>query len=152
MVTDRFLYFSTLCESIIKNIRKLENTHMKEYGLRSVHISCLLVMRSEKDGVTMSELTERCSVDKALISRIMNDLYGSGFITCEGEVRKYKAKYLLTEKADRILRELEEKIERYVLGTSGSIMHTDLALFYAVLEKINFNISKLCKETGEAEA
>ena len=76
---ERFETFTVLIAKISRNIKKIKNQEMAEYGLRSVHVSCLYYLYSE-ESLTATELCELCEEDKATISRALDHLEKNGFI------------------------------------------------------------------------
>ena len=78
---ERFETFTVLIAKINRNIRKIKNQEMAEYDLRSPHISCLYYLYST-NGLTATELCERCEEDKATISRSLDYLEKNGYIVC----------------------------------------------------------------------
>ena len=65
---ERFRTFTALIAKINRNVKKIKNQEMAEYGLRSVHVSCLYYLYSA-ESLTATELCELCEEDKATISR-----------------------------------------------------------------------------------
>ena len=65
---ERFQTFTVLIAKISRNIKKIKNQEMAEYGLRSVHVTCLYYLYSS-EALTATELCELCEEDKATISR-----------------------------------------------------------------------------------
>jgi len=57
---ERFETFTVLINKISRNIRKIKNQEMAEYGLRSTHVTCLYYLYSAKS-LTATELCERCA-------------------------------------------------------------------------------------------
>ncbi len=95
---ERFETFTVLINKISRNIRKLKNQEMAEYGLRSTHVSCLYYLYST-ESMTATELCERCEEDKATISRALDFLEDNGFIECQSKAAKrYKSPLYLTDK------------------------------------------------------
>ena len=78
---NRFETFTVLVNRISRNIRKIKNLKMAEYGLRSAHISCLYHLYAA-DSLTATDLCERCEEDKATISRALEYMETSGYLTC----------------------------------------------------------------------
>ena len=74
---ERFKTFTVLIAKINRNIRKIKNREMVEYGLRSAHISCLYYLYSA-EALTATELCELCEEDKATISRALVYLEENG--------------------------------------------------------------------------
>ncbi|MBQ3057758.1 MAG: winged helix-turn-helix transcriptional regulator [Clostridia bacterium] len=95
---ERFETFTVLINRISRNIRKIKNQEMAEYNLRSVHISCLYYLYTV-DGLTATDLCERCEEDKATISRALDFLEQNNFLTCEAKyAKRYRSPLVLTEK------------------------------------------------------
>ena len=87
---ERFQTFTVLISKISRNIKKIKNQEMAEYGLRSVHVTCLYYLYST-DSLTATDLCELCEEDKATISRGLDFLEENGFIVCESRLaKKYK--------------------------------------------------------------
>ncbi len=107
---ERFQTFTVLIAKISRNIRKIKNQEMAEYGLRSAHVSCLYYLYCA-ESLTATELCERCEEDKATISRALDYLEGNGYIICESQLAKrYKAPLLLTAKGRAVGKKITDKI------------------------------------------
>ena len=76
---ERFETFTVLLNRINRNIRKIKNEEMKNYELRSPHISCLYYLYISKE-LTSKDLCERCEEDKATISRSLDYLEKNNYI------------------------------------------------------------------------
>ena len=97
-VKERFETFTVLINRISRNIRKIKNGEMSEYNLRSSHISCLYYLYLS-DGLTATDLCERCEEDKATISRSLDYLEKNGYLICESYgTKRYKSAFNLTDK------------------------------------------------------
>ena len=107
---ERFKTFTVLISKISRNIKKIKNQEMAEYGLRSVHVSCLYYLYSA-ESLTATELCELCEEDKATISRGLEFLEQNGYIVCETKyAKRYKSALVLTEKGLEVGRKITEKI------------------------------------------
>lgn len=107
---QRFETFTVLIAKISRNIRKIKNQEMAEYGLRSAHISCLYYLYSA-DSLTATELCERCEEDKATISRALDFLEENDFIICESKhTKRYNSPLYLTEKGREAGKKIRDKI------------------------------------------
>ena len=108
----RFETFTVLLNRISRNIRKLKNREMAEYNLRSAHISCLYYLYLS-EGLTATELCERCEEDKATVSRALEYLETNGYLTCETQsAKRYKSPLVLTEKGVEVGERIAEKINK----------------------------------------
>ena len=83
-MNKRFETFTLLINRISRNIRKIENQEMAEYNLRGNHISCLYYLYLS-DGITATDLCERCEEDKATVSRSLGYLENGGYLVCESK-------------------------------------------------------------------
>ena len=145
MDITRFITFSSRLDRIVKNIKKKEMAYMREHGLRSVHILCLLHIDMHEGGATVTELSRECDTDKALISRTVKELCRDGFILSEqGENDKnYNKKYFLSEKSISILSKLKTVISEYTEQANVNIAEEDLKTFYRVLGGLEQNIERI---------
>ncbi len=117
----RFETFTVLIAKINRNIRKIKNQEMADDGLRSPHISCLYYLYSS-EGLTASDLCERCEEDKATISRSLGYLEKRGFLTCDSKSpKRYKSPLLLTEKGKAAGKKIADKIDS-VLKEIGTVL------------------------------
>ena len=103
METNRFLMFYQSFERVVKDIKRKEMSYMSEYGLRSVHLRCLLRINQSEKGMTITQLSKATNTDKALISRVVKELSNDGFLENKNakEEKSYNKKYYLTEKSEK---------------------------------------------------
>ena len=146
MDTKRFLFFYHGLHRIVKDIKKIESSYLENYGLRSVHMSCLLNIENHKDGVTATQLATFCSIDKALISRILKELLACDFIYAEGEGRAYNKKYNLTEKGKGVVSAIEKDIVEYMTRARVGIPEEKMIAFYDVLCALENNIALIASD------
>lgn len=137
---ERFEVFTVLINRISRNIRSIKNHEMAEYGLRSSHISCLYYLYSS-GALTATDLCERCEEDKATISRSLDHLEGSGYLTREtGSAKRYKSPISLTDKGYEAGKKITDKIERVLDEVSIGLSEEERAAFYRSLGIISENL------------
>ena len=142
---ERFETFTVLLNRINRNIRKIKNEEMKNYELRSSHVSCLYYLYISKE-LTSKDLCERCEEDKATISRSLDYLEKHGYLICKSESKKrYNAPFTLTEKGERAGKRIAEKITAVLCEISTGISNEDRIIFYRSLNVISENIEKTAK-------
>lgn len=148
MDTNRFLVFHQSFDSILKNIKKKEMSYMSEYGLRSVHMGCLLRIKHSERGMTITELSRESNTDKALISRVIKELTLDGFVTTKtaGEDKSYRKKYYLTEKSENVVSDIDEDIGSYMAQARVGISDADMLKFYETLAVLTKNISLIADD------
>ena len=145
-MNERFETFTVLIAKINRNIKKIKNQEMAEYGFRSAHISCLYYLYSA-DFLTATDLCERCEEDKATISRALGFLEENGFITCESKsAKRYKSPLLLTEKGKEVGEKIFEKVNRVLEDVGVGLTDEKREEFYRSLTIISDNLDKITKE------
>lgn len=141
---DRFETFTVLINRISRNIRRIKNQEMADYGLRGAQVSCLYYLYLT-DGLTAGELCERCEEDKATVSRALEFLETNGYIVCRSKnVKRYKSPLLLTEKGEEAGEKVAEKIDR-VIGEVSSFGDEDRSVFYRCLGIISAGLENIAK-------
>ena len=142
---ERFETFTVLINRISRNIRKIKNQEMAEYNLRSAHVSCLYYIYTLKNA-TATDLCERCEEDKATISRALDYLENSGFISREVESSKrYKSPLILTNKGNEAGKKISDKIGGVLDAISGGLTENERVSFYRCLSIISESLEDVSK-------
>ena len=140
---ERFEVFTVLINKISRNIKKIKNQEMVEYGLRSIHVSCLYYLYSA-DFLTATELCERCEEDKATISRALDYLEENGFILCESKsAKRYKSPLFLTEKGKEAGKKIYDAVDRVLEDVGVGLTDDQRKTFYTYLTIISDNLEKI---------
>ena len=148
---ERFETFTVLINRIGRNIRKIKTQEMAAYNLRSVHVSCLYYLYTNK-GATATELCERCEEDKAMISRALNYLETNGYIACEAaNVKRYKSPLFLTQKGQEVGQRIADKIERVLDTISVGLTEHERKEFYRCLSVVSENLEAVSKNRSNEE-
>ena len=142
---DGFNKFYSKIYSALKIIQKLKTKYMEHFGLSSTHTMCLRHLNSEPEGITRTKLAKLCNIDKAQISRIINELCSKGYVTePDGENINYRKRLKLTSLGKNIADDIESAIIRVQSFVSGDIPEDQLDLFYSTLDMI-------CNKLKQAE-
>ena len=138
---ERFETFTVLINGISRNNRKIKNQEMSEYHLRSANISCLYQLYSA-EGLTATDLCERCEEDKATISRALDYLETNGYLTCEAKNEKrYKAPLVLTDKGMEVAAKISDKIRKVLEEIGKSLTEEERVVLYHSLSVISEGLS-----------
>lgn len=141
---ERFETFTVLITRITRCIRKLKTEEMKEWGLKSHHVSCLYYLY-RSDSLTATELGEICEEDKASLSRAIEYLEENGYISCNSKAQKrYRSPLELTEKGRMVGKSLADKVDAVLSATADGVSDEDRAIMYSSLEKVCLNLEMLC--------
>ena len=142
---ERFETFTVLINRISRNIRKIKNQEMAEYGLRSAHVSCLYYLYSG-NGTTATDLCERCEEDKATISRALDYLEKNGYLTCESKsAKRYKSPLILTDKGNEAGKKIAAKIDGVLDAVSEGLTEAERIAFYRSLSIISESLENISK-------
>ena len=93
---DRFIRLSVSLARLQKVIQRIKTSGMGLIALKAGHTLVLCQLAAAPEGWHFSDLTERCDLDPAMISRVLADLVRSGLVEKCGAPGKYNALYLLT--------------------------------------------------------
>lgn len=147
MSTERFTAFYQTFERVLKNIRRIAMPVMQAYGLRSVHTTCILAFSNAPVGLSVTELAKECIIDKALASRVIRELLDGDFISPAPNQsnKNYNKRYVLTDKSQTIMTELDRLITSYVCDAGVNIPEADRVVFYRVLAEFDRNIASIEK-------
>lgn len=140
MEQDRLEAFMTLITSASRSITKLKSRGMASYGLGSTHTACVRILYGTPNGLTRTQLSNKCELDKAQISRIINELVEKGYVTENPGPSSYKKRILLTEKGKRITEEINQLVLDINTLVSGEIPDADIETFYKVFGTICQNL------------
>ena len=145
MGSERFVPFVLHTERIAKNIKRLADSKMEPYGLRSAHIMCILQLAKSEKGLSSAELSRVCGVDKAFVSRITNELMEKNYISRKigPKQGKYKTKFLLTDEGKRVYAVMNDIINKFIQKISKNTPVKKLETFYEVLNSIDTELDKI---------
>ena len=148
---ERFETFTALITKINRNIKKIKNQEMAEYDLKSVHISCLYYLY-DSDGLTATDLCERCEEDKATISRAIVYLEAEGYLTCNAKcTKRYKSPLLLADQGREVGKRIADKINFVLDELSTDLTEEERIAFYRKLSIISEGLEKIACRTPEKE-
>ena len=145
---QRFETFVGLISQLQKDIQKMKNIEMQEFGLKGPHVMCLYYLHKHETGLTATNLCKLASVDKAAISRILADLLEKGYICYpeKQEGKKYKANAVLTEAGTKIAVQVNAIIGNMVASLGDGITDEERLCMYRSLEKISENLNHVLKK------
>ena len=148
---ERFEAFTGLINKISRNIRKIKNQEMAEYGLRSTHVSCLYYLYSE-GSLTATELCERCEEDKATISRALKHLEKNGFISRRAKIiKRYKSRLTLTDKGKEAGEMINAKVLSILDEVGALLPDSERDAFYGYLTAISDSLERVTERMADID-
>lgn len=139
--------FDLFSPDIVRLTRKLheqKNKKLAEHNLKVTNARCLCrIAQSGSEGMSATEISRACEIDKAQISRCMLELTQKQYVyrTEEGK-RRYKQKYRLTEEGNRIAEDLMQFVTNVLEVLGKGVPDEDLKIFRVTLDKICRNFEE----------
>ena len=98
------------------------------------------------NGLTATDLCERCDEDKATISRSLDYLETNGYLTCESKsIKRYKRPLMLTEKGREVGKKIADKIDHILDEISLDLLEEERISFYRSLSIISESLEAVSK-------
>ena len=142
----RFKEFTKYISLAYKYLIKIKSDGIKEFGLKGSHVMCLFYIGESENGLTATNLCQLCCEDKAAISKTLSALCEKGYVVLEnGENKKYRSSYFLTDAGKEIMNQLNEKIRAAVTGGGTGLSDEEREVFYRCLFKIVDNLEAVSK-------
>lgn len=136
----RFEQFTQLITRLARCVKRIKSEEMAEFQLKGPHVSCLYYL-SLSDGMTASELCERCDEDKAAISRSVEYLEARGYLSVRSSAaRRYKAPLFLTEDGKAVCRAIHARIAHIVCAAGDGLREDERQSMYHALSTISTNL------------
>lgn len=144
----RFEEFVSLISSIHKNIQKIKQDRMKQFGLSGNHVMCLFYLAQHQEGLTAAQLCQLMSVNKAAVSRAMAELEEKDYIFYmnQEENKKYRAVARLTVTGFAVTEQLDEIIYEVVNEIGKDLEEEERNMMYQSLETVSKNLDTLAKK------
>lgn len=140
---DRFETFTSLIAKIGRNIRRIKNSALASYNLRSQHISVLYYLFSGEN-LTATDLCDRTKEDKSTISRALDYLESRGYLVCESRTAKrYKSPLVLTDKGRDVGRKISDTVNRVLDEAGAGLTEEDRVILYRSLSTVSENLEKI---------
>ena len=138
---DRFLRFTTLVTSIMRNIRKITTETVAQYDIKRSYVPIIYFLY--KSGpLSAAKLCRLCQEDKANVSRTLRALEDDGYIVREERPSaRSRVRMMLTEDGMEIGAFLSGRISESVELAIEGIPPEDISAMYGALERIDENLA-----------
>lgn len=144
----RFEEFVSLISNIHKDIQKIKQDRMKQFGLSGNHVMCLFYLAQNQDGLTAAQLCQLMSVNKAAVSRAMAELLEKDYIfyTNQEDGKKYRAVAKLTVKGFAATEQIDGIICEAVNEIGKDLGDEERKMMYYSLKTVSKNLDLLAKK------
>ena len=136
--TERFAEFSGLVDSAYKSLRRAQGKYTRSFGLRSMHVACMLRLLDAGRGLSATELSELCGVDRAQISRVVGELTAARLLreAEPGEKRRYRGCLELTDAGRAQAEAMSAIVAEKLDSVAETLPPDDVETFYRVFREI----------------
>ena len=150
---SRFEGFVGLISNIHKDIQKIKQDRMKQFGLSGNHVMCLFYLAQNAEGLTAAQLCQLMSVNKAAVSRSLADLLEKGYVVYLNQEanKKYRAVVMLTEKGFEVTKQIDGIICEVVNEIGRDLADEERRIMYRSLEIVCKNLDHLAKNKEKEE-
>ena len=139
----RFEQFTASISAIQRCIQKLERQEMEKYGCKGAYAQYLLALSRHPEGIRASQLSEICDINKAAVSRNLNEMEADGLIE---RIRKpTETAILLTDTGRKAVAYVQAQACAAVQAVGSSLPETERQTMYDSLEIISENLQELVK-------
>ena len=143
---NRYEKFTFFIEEVGKLLHKISSDEMEQIGLKGSYALYLLMIADAENGITTSEISERCGRDKADVSRAVNMMISKGFVAKNiASGTNYRAPITLTDSGRAAVERLRKTARNAVVYASHNVSEEDRCRFYDTLETIHKNLSTMSK-------
>ena len=142
----RFFRLTTSVGRLQKLIQKIKTEGMGQVDLKGSHTVVLCLLAACPEGLHFAELTERCELDPALISRVLASLTRAGYVNKDGAPGKYNALYTLTPEGLQCADRVNTVITAFRQKADKDISPEELETFYSVLDRMTANLEGALQE------
>ena len=144
--------FISLISGVYRHISRLKSVFAPEMGIKSVHVFWLYQLRLCKDGMTSAELAAASMVDRALVSRELEELKRAGLVVADGDGRGYGVVLRLTAEGEAVADRIIETVGDLQCRLDVGISEEELSSFYGTLEKLYNNFETIKDEQTSTRA
>lgn len=143
-MVDRFERFIYDIAEISRYYHKIAADEMVTFGLKGTCAVYFTALDHAPEGLTAAQLAEKCSRDKADVSRSVSAMEKGGFVRREGD--PYRARLLLTDHGREAAQAINQRV--CVAMTCGGRGMTDAQreALYQALDLIVENLGAISRE------
>ena len=143
MESVRFEKFILLICGVYKHISRLKNVFAPEMGIKGVHVLWLYELRMHPEGLTAAELASVSMVDRALVSRELEELKRAGYVDGKGDGRNYNVTLRLTPAGEEVADRIIATVADLQGQLDDGITPEELGSFYETLGKLYRNFESI---------
>lgn len=147
-MTSKYEDFTDLIMTSYRVIQRIKTAGMKKLNLKAGDVNCIYYLSKYPEGLSNARLADLSGVDKAAISRTLNALMKTGYVSlsAEDDPTKYGRRYVLTGPGKAAADEVNQKVDSLVTEVGKNISMEEGHIFYATFHSISEQLVKLSEE------
>lgn len=132
------IYFENLKKYMDKSINQL----IKQYGITIIQFKPIVLLEhNQEEGLSLQELTEKIGIDKANVTRVINDLLNKN-IVYKSDLKQRGYKIKLTEKGLKVATKIKQEKEKMDEKLLSCFNEKEKQQFFSLIIKMCKSISK----------
>ena len=146
--SENYRLFSLYLGHLKKCVDIIEARFGEKFSIKGVHPFWIYELSRYPGGLTATELSKLCDVNRSLVSREMPVLLEQGivFIREENAGKKYNRRFLLTEKGQTLAKEVSATAEEMQQKADRGISAEEMVIFRKVLKTMSINFENMISE------
>lgn len=144
-MVDRFEWFSITISEISRLWHKITADEMAVYGLKGPHVTYLLALARQENGLTGRQLAETCDKDKADVSRMMAIMEKRGLVTREG-VNRYRGIFKLTEAGKDAAAHASQRVNLAMEQVDKAMTEEERLMLHTTLDTIVLHLREISRD------
>ena len=132
---EQFTTLPILFHVIKKKIMDEHINFLESENLSKQHIPYLMLLSTQKEGLSQTDIIDIIKHDKAHASRALNDLIALGYLQKDHE-KGYKNKYYLTDKGSQIAIQVKTKHTDTLNDIFSVISDEEKEMLESILQKV----------------
>ncbi len=151
MQEERFEEFSNLMTGIYWDIQKIKGLGNQLFGMKSVHVFWVYLLRNHPEGLTASELSRFSQSNRSLVSREIDELVQLGYVETrqQGSRRRYGWRFTLTQQGQEAAARISQISVHIQSRVSAGIPLADLETFYRTCRTLLKNFDEITTHISE---
>jgi DNA-binding MarR family transcriptional regulator len=151
---ENFSALAVNLENINKCLSGLIKKSISAYGLNQAHFNVIMHIDMNQGGLTPTEIANICDIDKSFVSRVISFLVEHEFVQTDskqGDGRKYKKKFVLTDKGVAVMDETKSLIKQHFVLVSEKVSLYEMRNFLHVIRVFVETVSGLGDDSSKTE-
>ena len=150
-MTSKYEDFTELIMTSYRAIQKIKSSGMKKIHLKAGDVNCIYYLSKYPEGLTNNGLADLAGIDKAAVSRSLNALIDTPYVTlsAEDDQKKYGKRYILTDRGKAVADGVNKTVDAVVEEVAKRISSEESTTFYKTFHSISEALVNLSEEQGE---